>query len=758
MPSKRSWRFFRAGGFDQVRLDSGEDLAAIDQLDQKLWVALACPTSGLEIDPRTLALIDGDKDGRVRASELIAAVKFATANLKSPDDLLKSRSTLPLAAINDAAPEGQTLLASARQILANIGKGDATEISADDVADPARIFAETAFNGDGVITEASGSDEGTRAVIREIIDCLGSVQDRSGKPGVDEERVTAFFAEIDAHAEWYARADADAARVLPLGFERTEAAAAAVDALRAKVDDYFGRCRLAGFDPRATAILNRKEEEYVDIAAGTLTLWAEEVADFPLAHVAAGRPLPLGPTVNPAHEQAVKVLADAAVTPFLGRRTELTESDWRILTERLAPFAAWRAEKQGAHVEKLGAARVREIRASAMREALLALIAKDRSLEAEATSIESVERLVRYHRDLYVLCTNFVNFKDFYDGEGDPATFQNGTLYLDRRACRLCMRVEDPAKHAIMAGLAGAYLAYLECVRKSSNEKMQIVAVFTAGDSGNLMAGRNGVFYDRQGKDWDATITKIIDSPISLRQAFWSPYRKFARLIEEQVAKRAGAAEAETHGHLNTVAATTVNADKAKPLEAKKIDVGAVAALGVAVGAIGTFITALVGYGTGLVKLGLLPTVLAVVGVMVLISLPSVILAYIKLRKRNLGPILDANGWAVNADAKISVPFGRTLTSVAKLPPGSRRDSSDRFADKGLPWKRLLFLFLVLYLGWRWYRGGLDRYLPEQVQSKTVLGDYAPEPESDPAAPPEAAPPGAPAPAPGAPAAAPAKK
>ena len=126
-----------------------------------------------------------------------------------------------------------------------------------------------------------------------------------------------------------------------------------------------------------------------------------------------------------------------------------------------------------------------------------------------------------------------------------------------------------------------------------------------------------------------------------------------------------------------------------------------------------------------------------------------------KLRKRNLGPILDANGWAVNADAKISVPFGRTLTSVAKLPPGSRRDSTDRFADKGLPWKRLVFLFLVLYLGWRWYRGGLDRFLPETVQSRTVLGDYAPEPEGDAA--PEAAPAAAPA-AGAAPAAAPAKK
>ena len=64
------------------------------------------------------------------------------------------------------------------------------------------------------------------------------------------------------------------------------------------------------------------------------------------------------------------------------------------------------------------------------------------------------------------------------------------------------------------------------------------------------MVGRNGIFYDRKGRDWDATITKIVDNPISLRQAFWSPYKKFVRMIEEQVAKRAAAAEAASTARL----------------------------------------------------------------------------------------------------------------------------------------------------------------------------------------------------------------
>jgi len=212
MATQHRWSFFRAGGVDQVKLRTGDDLLNIETLDQKLWVALACPTSDLEIDARTLALIDTDKDGRVRAGELIAAVKFAGGNLKNTDDLLKGEGTLPLGAIKDETPEGATLLSSARQILANIGKPDATSISIEDVADPVRIFAGSAFNGDGIITEASAADEPARALIRDIIDCVGSVPDRSGVPGVDGEMVAAFFAEAKSYGDWYATGEAAASR------------------------------------------------------------------------------------------------------------------------------------------------------------------------------------------------------------------------------------------------------------------------------------------------------------------------------------------------------------------------------------------------------------------------------------------------------------------------------------------------------------------------------------------------------------------
>src|SRR5437867_12890434 len=167
----------------------------------------------------------------------------------------------------------------------------------------------------------------------------------------------------------------------------------------------------------------------------------------------------------------------------------------------------------------------------------------DKALEPEANAIAAVDRLVRYHLDLYKLLNNFVSFRDFYRRK-DKALCQVGTLYLDQRSCELCVRVDDPAKHAALAGLSKTYLAYCDLTRKSTGEKMTIAAAFTNGDSDNLMVGRNGIFYDRQGRDWDATITRIVENPISIRQAFWAPYKRLVRMIVEPLDKRASDAEA----------------------------------------------------------------------------------------------------------------------------------------------------------------------------------------------------------------------
>jgi hypothetical protein len=744
--SSHPWKFFRAGGFAQVKLTSGADLQHLDQLDQKLWVALACPTTGLEFDAQTLALIDSDKDGRIRAPELIAAVKWTCSILRTPDSLIDAPERLPLAAINEAHPEGKAVLASAQRILTQLGRADANTIGTDDTADTARIFAKTVFNGDGVVVPESTEDAAIRAAIADIIACVGSVPDRSGKPGVNADLVARFVAEATAFSTWIGKSESDAATLLPLG-AATEAAVLATRAVKAKIDDYFGRCRLAAFDPRAMGALNRDEKDFATVATKDLQINASEVAGFPLAQIAPGKPLPLDASVNPAWAAAISTFRNAAVTPLLGERSTLSESEWTALLGRLGAFECWSAGKAGAAVEKLGVERVRAWLASNAQPSILALIAQDKALETEFNAIATLDKLIRFHRNLHRLATNFVNFKDLYGGS-THAIFQVGTLYLDQRACSLCLSVDDAGRHASMASLAGAYLAYVDCVRKSTGEKRSVVAIFSQGDDENLMVGRNGIFYDRKGRDFDATITRIVANPISLRQAFWAPYKKFVRLIEEQIAKRAAAADAAANSKLAAAAEAAANADKnaGKPDDKKPVDVGTVAAMGVAFGAIAGFFTSVASGFLTVAKGGPWSIVGALIAIIALISGPSVILAYIKLRKRNLGPILDANGWALNSAARINVPFGASLTAIAQLPPGSSVDYHDSFAEKALPWKRWGALALLAYLSWGYYQGDFDRHLPNGVRSTHLLGSLspkyvapitlpAPEKPADPAAP-----------------------
>lgn len=732
-PSHR-WLFQRSGGVDQVVLRSREDLLHLDQLDPKLWIALSMPTRGVELDPRTLDVLDTDKDGHVRHPEVLAAITWARGVYKDVGHVLDGGDSVALDRLKDGP-----VLAGARRLLNNLGKQGAGTVSLADATSAEKMFADTLFNGDGVIPAEAASGE-LRGVIEDIIATHGSLLDRSGKPGVDKPRIDAFFSEARALVAWY---DQASPQVLPVG-EATHAAADAVRAVRTKIDDYFTRCRLAAFDPRAATALNAGDGELAALASQQLSADSAEVASLPLARVDAAGVLPLTAVVNPAWQARVDDLVAAAVTPLLGPRDRLDARDWRALLDKLAAHEAWRVTKPASAVDKLGLDRLRALIAPDHEAGVGKLLAEDLALAPEVDSVTEVEKLCRFQRDLGKLLNNYVNFSLFYARKG--GVFQAGTLYLDARGCTLVLEVTDATKHASMAPMAGAYIAYCDCVRPGGDKK-HIAAAFTAGSIDNLMVGRNGVFIDRQGLDWEATITKIIENPISVRQAFWAPYKKLVRMIDQRVAKKAAAADAEAQSKLEKTAAPGAPAAAAAPEAANKgMDIGTVAAIGVAVGGIGALATAILAAVFGLGKW--MP--IGIVVLLLMISGPSMLLAFIKLRRRNLGPLLDANGWAINALTRINVPFGTALTDRRMLPEGAQRSLDDPYADKRTHWRLWLTLLALVALGTAWFVGKLDRYLPEAIRSTTVLGVRAPAPSPAPAPAPAAAPAPAPAAAPAA--------
>ncbi|MBI3901886.1 MAG: hypothetical protein HY306_02940 [Nitrosomonadales bacterium] len=710
---QHDWHFFRAGGFDQVRIDSGADLLALGRLDQKLWVALSCPTHGIEFDARTLALIDEDHDGHIRAVEIIAAATWAGALLKDANTLTKGLDVLPLSAINDGTEEGRLVLVAARHVLQSVGKPDADTVSAEDTADTQKLVAGMRFNGDGIIPPQAVEDAELKAVVEDIMACCGSLPDRSGEQGISAEIAEQFFTQAQAYAAWWKRAEDDG-KVWFLGAD-TLAALEAYRAVQAKAEDYFTRCRMAAYDARAAAPLSRSVEDYQLLASQDLGMTAASVAAFPLAVIGADKPLPLQSGINPAWAAAVQALYDKVIAPLYGTQDALTAQEWDALAAKFSAVDEWLAGKPTSTgtgqvgIETLGIARIRAILSDGYPAEITNLIAQDKAVEAEVAAIASVDRLVHYCRDLHLLVNNFVSFRNFYTRAG-RAVFQAGTLYLDGRSCELCVRVDDVAKHAVLANLSRVCLVYCECTRNKGAEKMFVAAAFTAGDSDQLIVGRNGVFYDRKGQDWDATIVRMLEHPISIRQAFWAPYKRVSKMIGEQVQKLAAAkSQSMEEKIVKTALESGQKADAPKPPPPPPFDVakfaGIFAAIGLAVGALGTAVASML---TGLMGLRWWQLPFALVGLLLLVSGPAMLIAWFKLKQRNLGPILDANGWAVNARARINIPFGTSLTGIAKLPEGADRRLVDPFAEKKRVWPYYLILVLVACVaGWAMWLMGL---------------------------------------------------
>jgi len=738
------WRFSRLGGFDQVELKRGSDLLGLPELDQKLWAALSCPTHGLFFDSQTLTLLDTDKDGRIRANEVIDAVRWAGKVLKNPADLIQQKSTLPLAAINDQDPEGQQLLASAIEILKNLGKADATEITADDLADMTKIFANTQFNGDGIIPVKAASDEAGQQAITDIINCLGEIQDRCGEPGINLEKIEQFFKDAGAYFDWWQQSDAEAVRIRNQ-FADTEAAAALLAQLKPKIDDFFTRCQLAEFDTGATELLNPADSRYEELAGIDLSASNEELAKLPLAAIVAGANLPLNIGLNPAWRAAVDQLKTTVLAPLLGATDSLSYAQWQSVVGQFADYQAWLQKKPANAVEGLSLERIKTLLQSDAQAKLTGLIEQDLALEPQATAIDSVVRLLHYYRDLNTLLNNFVSFRDFYSAE-PHGIFQAGTLYLDGRSCQLCVKVDDVDSHSKLAELSKIFLAYCVCRRQGSDETLTIAAAVTGGDSDNLRVGRNGVFYDRSGLDWDATIVKIIENPISIQEAFWSPYKRVARMINEQLEKSAAARDKAANANaFKGISEAGAHAEQGKtppaPFDVGKF-AGIFAAIGLAIGAIGTALAAVMSSFMGL-QWWQMP--LAIIGVMLAISGPSMFIAYLKLRQRNLAPVLDACGWAVNAKAYINIPFGRLLTGVAKLPKDAEMQMVDPFGEKQSHWKSYVFLLILLAgAAYAWHKGYIGpQQEPEkaaQIEEKAAPAKVdAPAPAATPAKPAEPA-------------------
>lgn len=421
-----------------------------------------------------------------------------------------------------------------------------------------------------------------------------------------------------------------------------------------KIDDFFLKCSLIQYDSTTAKILSLQNECFLN---------ENKLSDLPLASYGSNKPLPLCEGINPVWKNEISIFNSRIIQPLFGTEKKiLTEDEWNLIKNTYSDYENW---------------------------------CKSSSDNSLLQCCKEFKKMILYRRDFLELLKNFVSFENFYD-LSKKSIFQCGTLYIDGRSCELCFKIKDISKHSTMAALSQCFLIYCDCTNKTGDSKMQIAALISDGTTDNILIGRNGMFIDRQGNDWDATIVKIIENPVSIKQAFWAPYKKLSRLIQEKLAKSTNDAETNMMNKMSSVVdnpKSITNSFPAAKTSGTKTDVGTVAALSVAFTGLATVVGGVLDAFFGLgwwIPVGIAGLVLA-------ISLPSMLIAWRKLKQRNIAPILDANGWAINGNIKITALLGTTFTHLPLRPASAFLSKKDIFADKKSIWKSIL-LFIILII------------------------------------------------------------
>ncbi len=472
--------------------------------------------------------------------------------------------------------------------------------------------------------------------------------------------------------------DKNAALEAPYG-DQTDAVESAYKALDAKVKDFFMRGKLAQFSTESTASLDVQVAQIQAISAENLTNKMEEIASYPIARIEGKDTLDLKASINPAWASQFNVIR-AILDP---KAKEMSEADWNEIGTKLKAFRDYQASVN--------------------------ITEADIKLDEESAGVQLVDKLLHLTRDYYTLLKNYVTLQDFYGRK--KAIFQAGTLLIDQRTCDLCVKVADAGAIAAQAPKSGMYLVTCVCSSKVWNESFNVIAAMTVGDVDDIYVGKNCIFYDRKGRDFDAKVINIIDNPISIKQAMWSPYKKMGKMISDQIEKFAAEKEAGVMNDASkgitekTEVVKNTNAENAKDTgkAVSSFDIAKFAGIFAAIGmALGMLASALAAIFAGVYHVfadlvwwkSCLLVVAVICGIIILISGPSMFLAWLKLRRRNLAPVLNANGWAVNAMAKINIPFGATLSQEAKYP--KKVSVKDPFSEKMPVWKKFLIWLCVV--------------------------------------------------------------
>ena len=476
--------------------------------------------------------------------------------------------------------------------------------------------------------------------------------------------------------------------------------------MRDKLDHFFALDRASRFDPRLGRRAQPREAD-LDEADVSSAEAVDQILD--LASLAPPRgesELEIDGQINPLYRERLRRLRDRVLRPLLGESSErLSEAQWKEVRRRMEPYGDWRRKKPEGKAGELGAERLRQILSDeALVESVETLINESRAMALKLANVRLVEKLILYKSYLLAFVNSYVSFPDLYD-PASRALFEVGSLVMDGRRFNLAVLVPDRKKHAQVSVKGNMFVLFVELSSKSEQPvPIEVAVPVTAGGRGNLYVGKRGVFDHMDGRQLDAVVVDIVENPISLSEAIRSPFKRLGRVLSGKIEKLTSEAEEKLDSSssetFETLQAAFKKGSPTTPAAAGQPVGNVLAGGGIAVAALGSSAAFVAKTLAGLDWKAILGSLsIAILGVLVPVS----IVAYLKLRQRDLSTLLEGSGWGINSRMRLSSGQIRYFTQAPSFPKGARgvRHRS------ALWWLWWLMAAAVLAAGawWFWGRG-----------------------------------------------------
>jgi hypothetical protein len=662
-PSRRAAVLNRYGGDWQPSLDNFDDAVAALALPDTAWAVLSCPIDGMDLDANFVALIDRDADGRVRTDDVREAVAWTASMLCNLRGVTEGVAQLRVDDLTElAGGHRDTALA----LTAALGHDDSVALTLADLRNTEALCQCGDRDGDGVVPVHCLPPE-LQAAAESILSVCPAEQALNGNLGVTRAVLEQFATERDAAIAWF---DEEQGRS-PWGEATVDLARSLVDCDSA-VQAWFSLSKLVVVDPASAQIIEQGSAEHAlraPVGQDPARL-AALLDELPLASPDVGGFLTFECIRPGSRHEALLALRDAV----FDRAASLSAGEWDAALTTAHKIVAWENAGSLLVARPLGVDVLRGIGNHTLNELRLCCELDERNRQY-FTHLHELEKLLVYQRDLFRFCRNFIAFTDLMD-PNRRALFERGTLILDGRTFHFAMRVRDIKRHKARAELSGIFVLYVQVAfrREASDAPtLETVAVpVTRGTSAGLGVHRRGVFVDRDGHYHEALVVGVVENPVSFTEALLTPFGRVGQYLSGKLEKLTQKLDGDFDKQVTDISklpAAPPPAPGMNPLMGGTI---AFAALGSAF----AFIT------KQLSEIGGPRILIALVILSALVAIPTVLVASVRLYRRNLAGLIAASDWALNDRMRLTASLGRLFTRRPALPAKVVAATRDRALEQ----------------------------------------------------------------------------